>query len=487
MTLDRTTWRKNGLLTFILLIYAIFIVRICFNLSFETLWYDEAGQFYISKGLNHFSEPYSPEGGVGDVIYNNARYNQDPGGFSLILHFWSMISANVIWLRLLPFLFYLGSIAFTILFAFQITKDKIFSLICGFVIFTLLGGTAPYQLRAYSIELCGIAFGLWSVMKLRREDSLWKYLFYSLISCVFISSRYTALIFGGIYALFILVEIIRRRIDTRRKLTYISVYSLPLLSTVSLIYWTTTRIQNSTLQPLSYIMYLPDHVSVIIILFVSVTLFCWTTYHWQPSKIKELILLYSSINGIFIVLGYLKFLPWCFTLDKGAPFYWLMMITFIITLYGLLSKKAQTSFMARIGYLFIMITAMIFAHKTFTIDGVRGPSWENTYETIKKIDFSEVDKVYVSEHTTQVVRYLYEYGALKGDTGNNYPSKFILLPGGVHCAGTTDYAQQKERNYQLMLNLPGGSYIMSDYLRTDDFVKNKDFKQIAGCYLIKIK
>ena len=70
------------------------------------LWFDESGQFWISKGLNHYSEVYAASGGLSDVIENNRHYNLDPGGFSVLLYFWLLINdSSTFFLRLLPYLF----------------------------------------------------------------------------------------------------------------------------------------------------------------------------------------------------------------------------------------------------------------------------------------------------------------------------------------------------------------------------------------------
>ena len=74
------------------------------------LWYDEAGQFYISKGLHHNSKPFTSYLGVANVIYNNRYFNLDPGGFSVLLNYWSMGSNHYAYLRLLPLLFFLAFI-----------------------------------------------------------------------------------------------------------------------------------------------------------------------------------------------------------------------------------------------------------------------------------------------------------------------------------------------------------------------------------------
>lgn len=76
------------------------------NFSNPFFWYDESGQFFISKGLNHYSEPFAIPQGFGQVLENNRNFNLDPGGFSFLLYFWSMVSNSAGFLRVLPFLFF---------------------------------------------------------------------------------------------------------------------------------------------------------------------------------------------------------------------------------------------------------------------------------------------------------------------------------------------------------------------------------------------
>jgi len=95
-------------LYFYLIIYLL--VYVFFALLSPYFWFDEAGQIYMSLGLNHFSPPNSPLGSIGDVILNNNKYNLDPGGFSVILFVWLKASTNYIWVRILPYLFFIISI-----------------------------------------------------------------------------------------------------------------------------------------------------------------------------------------------------------------------------------------------------------------------------------------------------------------------------------------------------------------------------------------
>ena len=93
-------------------LYSILILSLfVFSILLEPyMWHDESGQFFMSLGLNHFSPPNESPGSFLDVIKNNNNYNLDPGGFTVLLYLWMKISTNYIWIRLLPFLFFLSSI-----------------------------------------------------------------------------------------------------------------------------------------------------------------------------------------------------------------------------------------------------------------------------------------------------------------------------------------------------------------------------------------
>lgn len=69
-------------------------------------WFDESGQFWIAKGLDHGSKPLSPDGNFYQSILANRRMSLDPGGFTLILRNWiSLFGNSASTLHLLPFYF----------------------------------------------------------------------------------------------------------------------------------------------------------------------------------------------------------------------------------------------------------------------------------------------------------------------------------------------------------------------------------------------
>ena len=55
----------------VVLILATIISAATRNISNPGIWFDESGQFWMSLGLNHFSNPGSTPSGISDLIKNN--------------------------------------------------------------------------------------------------------------------------------------------------------------------------------------------------------------------------------------------------------------------------------------------------------------------------------------------------------------------------------------------------------------------------------
>ena len=106
---------------FPLLLTVYILFRISLNLFNESLWYDEAMQFWISFGSS--SDSLKLNSGIWEVVKLNQLYNHDPGGFSIILHLWLKFSQDLHWIRLLPLLFFVASV-FTVFLTIQFLFKK---------------------------------------------------------------------------------------------------------------------------------------------------------------------------------------------------------------------------------------------------------------------------------------------------------------------------------------------------------------------------
>lgn len=428
------------------------------NLDFATLWYDEAGQLFISKGLNHWSGPCSPEGSLSDVVFNNARYNQDPGGYSLILHFWSMVSSGHVWLRLLSFLFFVGAIVFTWLATWKITGNKRLSVVSGLLLFAISSGLLPFEVRGYAMELCGVAYGLWLIFLLKERLSMRRVVVGSLVLTVFISSRYTMLMFGFVYACFIIADICLRAIPKREKLIYVVAFSLPLLVGVVLIYFLALRIQNPGMQSLSYICYFESNkLACAFGLLVGAILSVWK---WHTKDSRRLVLVFLAVNLLFVGLGSAKILPWVFFGKKGAVFFWFLEVMCFVTIVALLGRNGKKPVW---GWVALSCCIMLIAgmNRFTQILRVQEP-WFKMDKYLVEMPDSPKETIYVGAWEAPEVRYLYEYGALKSRASEDgYPSRFVQFRRGTHRKGIRRPDYKKPVADILDRVAPGTLYIVS--------------------------
>ncbi len=421
-----------GLVT---LLYVICLYMLGRNLGFETLWYDEAGQFFISKGLNHYSDPYSPEGSILDVIFQNANYNQDPGGFSIILHFWSALSDDIVWLRLLPFIFFIGAIVFTCLAVAEITHRRLIAYTSGLLLFALWGGHIPYELRPYSMELCGMAYGLWMIFRLRQSKhiTITSALAYSLFFAFFLSARYTIIMFGFIYTIFALCAICKNgnEVSVTNRLITCTTFCIPLIAMVLYSYIFAMRIQNGQLQSWGYITYLQlQHWPFK--LYVAGLILSVIFLRWQNKQTRFLTYIFLASNTLFILLGYLKLLPWAFTGNKGSVFVWLWYVTLLCIAVSLTTSRLLKKTWVNYAYLSIALILIVLSNWQFAILGLwkeKQYSVRNMLHAISAVKSTEL--ILVDDLFNPSIRYYYEFMSPK-DCPPSYPDQFILFKGPSH-------------------------------------------------------
>lgn len=248
--------------TFIALcIYGLFFL----NIASPNLWFDEAGQFWISQGLNHDSAPMSLTGGVKDVIKNNRFYNMDPGGFSILLHFWGKASTAVIWLKTLPMLFFISAMFFYCWCIYLASKNIILSLYLSIAPLLIPSiSNMGFELRAYSMEMLGTVLCAYFLIALTNKITSLRLALVSLVFSLFMFSRYAEVLVTFSASLYILSLIILRKDSLTKKIQEIAIYSLPLIVTVVIIYIVSMQYQNPKATNLFYLTYLKHNPSVLL-------------------------------------------------------------------------------------------------------------------------------------------------------------------------------------------------------------------------------
>lgn len=451
--------------TFYILVGLVYSVLIYLSgryvFSVESFWYDESGQFFIAKGLNHASKPYASPGSLLDVIYSNAHFNQDPGGFSIILYFWTLISNNPVWLRFLPFIFFLAAIVFFCLITKKIIGNNKLAVVSGLFVFALIQGQQAFLLRPYSMELCAVLVGIWLVLWMQTKISIKRAFLAGLLMSVCITARYSMVVVGFVLSCAVLFFILRSKTAFKNKLWIAFAYSLPLLVTVACIYVFSMSLQNPDAKPLGYIRYIEIWSWIECVpLALNLVLLC--TWKWQNSQTRTLILITLAINVIFLVLGSLKMLPWTIYNNRGQIFVvltYLMAFNAIVTLL-----KAYLKILPIIALLAACGT-IVYVNRTFGSTSIDGCWWNDIAGMLREVYRRGYTNVYVTSHTNPNIRYLFEEGCLKDSASvMGYPQNFKLFEVQEHCmASSNQYGNLMISEVDSINRLPIGSIVIDDF------------------------
>lgn len=463
------------LLLYILILFVLQVFK--FN---PYLWFDEAGQFWISKGLNHYSDPMQPEQGVAAVIENNSYYNMDPGGFSLLLHFWSKVSGGYTWLRWLPFLFFILAILSFITLFYKWTKNPFIAALAGFIpLFIPVAVNLSIELRAYSMEIAGTVIGLIAITSLNRKLSYKRLFLWGCVLSFFVTSRYAEIVVVFVYSLAILNSIICSGFSKKQMVIATVVYALPLLITLGCIYYFSLSVQNPGVNRMFYLTYLDATPGVLkeprnlLYLFaLAIILFLLLVSNRYPLLKRYQSVLFSAftINAIFLVLSFAGKHPW-------NPFSAACVSMFLITAICIAALFAELilpffngSHVRRFYWAFAVLPIiMVLLTQLYTTS----PRPFAGYLGFNYSGLNRFQKMYVDAWESPSLRYLFEYGMYKREAKGLYPDRFTfekygrhnILPGSNHPSLNQFGAQPADMNkYRQYDALIGSSFRRSGAL-----------------------
>jgi hypothetical protein len=213
------------------------------NLGDVSMWWDEAAQFWVSQGLSNYSSPFTPRSGLVDVARRNCWENLDPGGFSLLLHVWTVAGRGLEWLRALPFAFFLVGAAALGVLGWRLTGSAAFALAAAALpaLFSVALHFA-FEIRAYSMEMAGIAAGALALAAALERPSTQRSAALGLVLAGFLSSRYSYALFS-VAALTGFAAGLRGRAGARERASHLAAVLLPVLLAAGLGWWVTLRHQ----------------------------------------------------------------------------------------------------------------------------------------------------------------------------------------------------------------------------------------------------
>lgn len=435
-------------LLIVLGIYMITLVHMSRNLFTPYLWFDEAGQFWISKGLNHDSDPMSKVNGLMEVVENNKYYNIDPGGFSILLHFWTYVSDYHIWVRLLPFLFFIGVVVSFIYLSNLWIKDINVALLTGFIpIFIPVVLSMGFEVRAYSMESLGTVMSIIALEKLRHKLTNKHLFLWSCVFAFFMTSRYSEIIIVFVVSLVVLSLIFRTGKPLKQKFVSVILYAIPLVVTLISIYYFALVYQNKSAGALVYLRYLSHDLKILLepknivaLYLVALLLVLYYLRKKYPilQKYQTLIIVTLFTNGLFIILSFLGKHPWDFSADRSSRCISLILL-FGLCISAFTGELLKSLFKSHkvLNYSLVLSVLMIIIYvdksNIFPRPHDNHNLFYNTYYHFKKADIYNYQRIYVDRREGPPVRYLFEYGALKSKRGNGfYPDRFTFVKYGHH-------------------------------------------------------
>jgi hypothetical protein len=430
----------------ILGMYLITFIIVSKNFFTPYLGYDEAGQFWMAKGLSHDSEPFASTNGLMGVIENNKYYNVDPGGFGILLHFWTYVSNHHVWLRLLPFLFFIGVVLSFIYLSYLWLKDINVALLMGFIpVFIPVVLSMGFEIRAYSMESMGTVISMVALERLKNKLTHKHLFLWSCVFSFFITSRYAEIVVIFTVSLYVLFFIVQSTSMLKQKIVSAIIYSVPLIATLLCIYYFALIYQNKNIEPFVYLRYLKSNIGILrepanflSLCFIGILIVLFFLKNRYPiiKRYEILLLITISVHVLFITFAFLGIHPWDLSGDRSSRCISLFLLfgLCIAAFLGELLKPLFNSPDILKYYLIasLLIFTLYVTQERLLIRIHDKHMRNNSYFDFWKIDMSSFHRIYADRIEAPCIRYLFEYGALRSKKGTIYPNRFTFEKYGHH-------------------------------------------------------
>ena len=306
------------------------------------LWFDEAGQYYISRGLNHTSLPFSSPEGIRAVWQNNLSYNLDPGLYSILLFFWLKIGQGYFWIKLLPLILSLTFVkVWNDLLDIVLSQKPVLLIQIAPILIWFITAKVG-ELRPYMLEYIVTVIALRAVI--RGDLTNIDLMFLSLgIWC-----RYTSVIVVSLAIASIVIG------DTKRFVKRYGIY-LYLLSIATMLL-TSYPIHSRSAQKMSYLV---ERINFDTITFVVLILFAIILFLSRRIKLHSRYFIFSTLLVLsFAALGYVGKHPFTFTDARcGSMVITLLLAAVMVTYRYIAIIPERASIVFSITVLFMTLHA----------------------------------------------------------------------------------------------------------------------------------
>ena len=297
------------------------------------------------------------------------------------------------------------------------------------------------ELRPYTMKMFGVASTLLFVDRLFKSPKISRnLLLLSLWMSLFCTSRHDFIIFAFCVSIFIIWELYRTNGFSKRFFLQCGIYSIPLISTVAVIWFTMMQYQINIGTQLHYVQYggnnpvylLGSGLFVLSVLNTAIIVSKIIKGN-RPSASEKVFLI---VFVVYLILTICNKVPW----DTKRSF----ALTLILTL-SLISNLL--SLLNVNSYIKILILLAFFKtlYGGYEIMHMRQSYLSHPYEEyISTMDSIDYEKMFVTLSMSPSLRYLYEYGALKEYVDRDgYPDKFVFqyIPSNKYDQGSPFYAE----------------------------------------------
>lgn len=405
------------------------------------LWFDESGQFWISLGLNHYSDTYATPGGIAEVIEGNRHYNLDPGGFSLLLYLWLKIcNDSIVFLRLLPFLFFAALAVFTFWYTYRSRKNIVEACLYTTLLFVWeVTANEMTEVRAYSMEMCGVVSTMCFLPALHTRKNIRSRLFLlSVWLSFFCLSRYDFFIFAFSTALWVLSIVWLQRKSWGDFFGGSVLFAAPLLLTVGAVLLGITSHQEPAGAAVTY-QYIGTNPKVIfspLVLFALANVLLIVRDIVRRERTPDTHILFLIVFSVYFVLSALSLYP----LDSRGS----IGLTILLTITLLERLIGGVKIPSLMKFLIILALCRLSQHMPISDYGSLSLDSDVLREYVRTKENHKSDKVFIDYWMAPTIRHLYEYGDWKElAEQDGYPSRFciqqdsdtahVVMPDEVEC------------------------------------------------------
>ncbi|MCB9246948.1 MAG: hypothetical protein H6606_11040 [Flavobacteriales bacterium] len=412
----------------LLALYALSGLYLLRNLQHPFLWFDEAVQFFISKGKDPFSG--AGTGSWMDLLQLNAYYNLDPGGFGALLRLWSGISDHHIWLRALPFLFFALSIFAFVGLLNLLTADRTSSLFLGFLPFfvpAMLTAEA-FEIRAYSMEVLSLILICQLLVRAKTISNAGIFMLSTAIA-VLVSSRYSAFVDLAL-AVPLTVAILRQDAGGRRAMLRVLLFLLPLLCSLAVVFFFSFQWQNPQVKALEYLPYLkyrpdillkPHNLIYLLAVFAGIPLLIRHAVRKGDRGWLRILLYVFMLNLVFLVLSFSGHHPWDAGSHRSISMVMATVLAYAYPLHMLLRFYVHKDGRRKYELLVPVLAVMLYANPNLNV-------WKdkqaNIYNDLFLLESGSYDRIFVDPWFVPSLRYTYEYDRVPKERLPIYPDVF---------------------------------------------------------------